>query len=488
MPAFDAADLDAKRPVFGSKHFLNGLFSHGSPRNMNHFQPDVYRRTLQCSSLWVLTLFLLTSPLAADASRPKVAALITEFTYRSHAHVILENFLEHYYFNGELTDPGVDVVSFYVDQNPESGDMSGRVAREYGITIYPTIEAALCLGGDTLAVDGVLSIAEFGNYPRNEKGQILYPRKRFFDEIIAVFDRSGRSVPVFNDKHLSYRWDWAKEMVEAAKRHNAPLLAGSSVPLAQRRPPIDIPSGAKLKEAVAIHGGPLEIYDFHIMEVLQSLIEFRAGGETGVEKVEFLEGDAVWEAADNGRWSFELAEAAMLAELGEARPLRKFVEPLDGSARPSHATIVTYRDGLQATVIRIGSNDFRWNFACYVEGQTNPLATSYYVGPWRNRNLFKALSRAIQLHIVTGEAPYPAERTLLVTGMLDAMMESRHRGGAVIQTPQLHFSYRPKDFRAVREMGATWKIITEDMPEPKWIEPGGPRPSTPTKAPSHRSQ
>lgn len=422
----------------------------------------------------VLVLGCQTTGQTGTKNRPKVAALITEFTYRSHAHVILENFLEKYYFNGELTDPGVDVVSFYIDQNPEQGDMAGRVAREYGIPIYPTIHDALCLGGDTLAVDGVLSIAEFGQYPRNEKGQIQYPRKRFFDEIVAVFEKSGRSVPVFNDKHLSYRWDWSKEMYDDSQRLGFPLMAGSSVPLAQRRPNIEIPNGAKIKECVAIHGGPLEIYDFHMMETMQSLIEFRAGGETGVARVEFLEGDAVWEAADQGRWSFELAEAAMLAEIGEPRDLRNFVEPLNGVKRTAHATIMTFRDGLQATVIRIGSNDFRWNFACYMEGQEKPLATSYYVGPWRNRNLFKALSRAIQAHVINASPPYPVERTLLVTGALAAMMDSRHEKRP-IDTPYLDIAYPAIDFDSVREFGSTWKIITEDMPEPKWIEPGGPR-------------
>ncbi|MBX6315160.1 MAG: hypothetical protein IRY99_19960 [Isosphaeraceae bacterium] len=53
-----------------------------------------------------------------EAGRPQVAAVVTEFTYRSHAHVILENFLNPYLFNGRRTDPGVEVVSLYVDQFP----------------------------------------------------------------------------------------------------------------------------------------------------------------------------------------------------------------------------------------------------------------------------------------------------------------------------------------------------------------------------------
>src|SRR5690349_11156726 len=55
------------------------------------------------------------APMAFGAGKSplKVAAVLTEFTYRSHAHVLLENFLEPYLFNGKLTSPGVSVVSFY---------------------------------------------------------------------------------------------------------------------------------------------------------------------------------------------------------------------------------------------------------------------------------------------------------------------------------------------------------------------------------------
>ena len=192
--------------------------------------------------------------LAAQKRRPKVGVVFTEFTYRSHAHVLLENFLEPYLFNGKLTDPGVDVVSLYADQRP-GGDMAPRVAADYKIPIFKTIGEALTLGGDELAVDAVLSIGEHGNYPVNDLGQREYPRKRFFDEIVAVMRKSKRSVPVFNDKHLSYRWDWAKEMYDTAQELKIPFMAGSSVPMAQRRPPLELPADAQIEDAISIHGG-----------------------------------------------------------------------------------------------------------------------------------------------------------------------------------------------------------------------------------------
>ena len=416
----------------------------------------------------------IAAPLAATAwaapvakPRPRVAAIYTHCTYRSHAHVILENFLGPYLFNGVPTDPGVDIVSIYADQRPEKQDMTPALSKAYKLPVFETINDALCVGGKTLAVDAVLSIGEHGNYPRTELGQVKYPRKRFFDEIVATMKRSGRFVPVFNDKHLSYRWDWALEMYQTAKKYKIPFIAGSSVPLATRRPNLELPPGQVIDEAISIHGGPLESYDFHGLELLQSMIESRRGGETGVASVEFLSGEAVWKAAQQGRWSIELAHAAMKAELG--KPLEDLRTVPGEPKRPVHALLITYRDGTRATILRIGQDSTRWNFACRMNGKPSIHSTAFYVGPWDNRNLFKALSHSIQHHFTTRRSPYPIERTLLVTGTLEAVMRATRQPGKPLATPELGIAYQPTDFRAMREMGATWTLLTPDVPQPPGV-------------------
>ena len=406
-----------------------------------------------------------------ENKRPRVAAVYTSFTYRSHAHVILENFLQPYLFCGEVTDPGVDVVSFYRDQTPD-GDMTDAVAEEYGIPVFKTIREALCVGGDKLAVDAVLSIGEHGSYPRNEFDQVMYPRKRFFDEIIAVMKDSSRFVPVFNDKHLSYRYDWAQEMAETAEQNNIPFLAGSSVPLAQRKPNIEIKKGARIEEAVSIHGGPVESYDFHALEVLQSMVECRRGGETGVKRITFYEGEQVYQAAQAGIFDWKLVEAAMFAETGKIEQRLESIG--DEEAITPHAIVLEYVDGFKATILRAGRSSTRWNFACRLKGKRAPLATSFYVGPWENRNLFKALSHAIQVHFKTGKPPYPVERTLFVSGILDAAMKARRATGHPLHTNQLHYQYQATDFSDVRENGKSWDIITEDIPQPPDFNNGTP--------------
>lgn len=204
--------------------------------------------------------------------KPRIAAVFTEFRHRSHAYNFLMNLMGRYVFNGQPVESGVEIVSFYADQFPP-GDMARETASRFNIPLYPTIADALCAGSNELAVDGVLLIGEHGNYPVNERGQRMYPRKEFFDQIVAVMRRSKRIVPIFNDKHLSYRWDWAKAMYDEAHELGIPLMAGSSVPLAQRVPEMALPAGAKVEEAVSIHGGGIESYDFHALEVMQSFVE-----------------------------------------------------------------------------------------------------------------------------------------------------------------------------------------------------------------------
>jgi len=400
-------------------------------------------------------------PCRADShgKRLKVAALFTVFAYRSHAHVILENFLEKYLFNGKLTDPGVDVVSFYAAQMPDK-DMSVDVAKQYGIPMYPTIDKALCLGGKTLAVDAVLSIAEHGNYPVNKLAQKQYPRKEFFDQIVEVLKRSKRYVPVFNDKHLSYRWDWAKQMYDTTQMHGIPFMAGSSVPLAQRIPPMAQPDGRHFEAAVSIHGGGVESYDIHGLEVLQSMVESRHGGETGVKSVTFLDSDALVKAVNGNPLTRQLIEKAMAAETDKPLPddLRF------GGVKP-HGIQVDHKDGLSALMVKIGGSGIRWNFACKFKDDPKLRATRFHVGPWRNRNLFKALSHAIQNHFIHKKSPYPVERTLLTTGIVEAAMRSRVQSGKTLTTDHLHIAYEPRDFTAMREMGASWKIITDETPQ-----------------------
>src|SRR5258707_12958658 len=122
--------------------------------------------------------------------------------------------------------PPMDLVSLFVDQVTDNDLSRERLKRHPETKGFPTIAEALTLGGSKLAVDGVVLVGEHGNYPRNEKGQTRYPRYEFFEQIVKVFRDSGKSVPVFSDKHLSWNWDWARKMYDTSHELNFALLSG----------------------------------------------------------------------------------------------------------------------------------------------------------------------------------------------------------------------------------------------------------------------
>src|SRR5512135_2487094 len=225
----------------------------------------------------------------------RIAVVTTIYRYLSHAQHEADRFLVGYPINGKWHRPDMKIVSLYVDQKPD-GDQSEARAKEFGFKVYPTIAETLRCGGKKLAVDAVLIIGEHGEYPRNEKGQILYPRYEFFSQCAKVFEEDGRSVPVYNDKHLSYSFEKAKAMVETSRRLKVPMLAGSSLPVTWRLPAVELPIGCHIEEALMVGVGGSDPMDYHALEAMQCMVERRGNGETGVRAVQLIEGDEVWQA------------------------------------------------------------------------------------------------------------------------------------------------------------------------------------------------
>ena len=176
------------------------------------------------------------SPLLGKAGktatrRPRIAALTTIFHKYSHSEHLIDRFLEGYGWNNRHHRPAMDIVSLYVEQVRENDLSRERASRHPDMKIYPTIAEALTCGGKTLDVDGVLLIGEHGSYPTNDKGQMLYPRYEYFQQVVDVYRQSGRTAPLFNDKHLSWKWDHAQEMVTTAREMGFGFMAGSSLPV-----------------------------------------------------------------------------------------------------------------------------------------------------------------------------------------------------------------------------------------------------------------
>ena len=393
-------------------------------------------------------------------SRPRIAAITTEYRKYSHTQHIVDRFLEGYGWEGSHHYPEMDLVSLYVDQTPE-GDLSRDRARRFpGMQIYPTVADALMLGTDLLAVDGVLLIGEHGQYGLNEKGQRLYPRYELFKQIVAVFKASGSSVPVFNDKHLSWNWEQAQEMYDISREMGFPFMAGSSLPVTWRTPSIDFPYGAEVEEAVCVCYGGVDSYDFHGLETLQCMVERRKGGETGVAWLQAYRGDAFWEAFSEGVWSRELFDTALCRShtLTPSRDGYNHVFPtVDEMKRLVEdpvAYVYRHSDGTQCTMILVSGLVQDFNFAARMK-DCSKLSTQMYLPmpPARTTlaSFFTPLVNNIELMFETGCETYPLERTLVTTGLTAAGVESLHQDGARIETPHLAITY------TVPEQSTFWR-------------------------------
>src|SRR5688500_14203214 len=130
--------------------------------------------------LWAAALGL--TPLAAARPRLKVAAATTAYFLNSHADVILSRLMRGENLDGKSRLPDMHLVNLYVEQFP-ANDISRRLAAAHGVRMCKSIAEALSPDGKDLAVQGVLLIGEHGDYPKGPRGEELYPRKRFFDEV-----------------------------------------------------------------------------------------------------------------------------------------------------------------------------------------------------------------------------------------------------------------------------------------------------------------
>jgi hypothetical protein len=385
-------------------------------------------------------------PVFAQQTPKRIAIITTIYRYLSHGQHMGDRFLVGYPHNGEWHKPNMEVVSLYVDQKPE-GDLSGERAQEFGFRVYPTIAETLRCGGKKLAVDAVLIVAEHGDYPVNEKGQKQYPRYEFFQECVKVFEQDGRAVPVYNDKHLSYSFAKAKQMVSDSKRLRFPMLAGSSLPVTWRLPDVEMPLGCHIEDCVMVgENSGDDAMDFHALEAMQCMVERRKGGETGVRAVQHLQGAAVWQA----EWSRELLTAALsrsdtplglTVQDGRTQDLVHSGE-LQKLVKKPEAYVIEYRDGLRATYLNLNGALQDFNFAARVKG-AGIISTQFLLTPVPNVTYSACLMNKVEAMFASGQASYPVERTLLTSGLCEASHQSGFEGGKRLETPHLAVRYQP---------------------------------------------
>jgi len=376
---------------------------------------------------------------ADDKVKPSpksVAAVVTIYTPKSHADVILTKILEGWKHDGG-DGPSLKLAALYVDQFPKN-DMGREICKKHGVPVFDTIEKAVTVGGKAIPVDGVLSVGEHGDYPTNKIGQKQYPRKRFFEEITDTFEKFGKVVPVFSDKHLGPPWDEAKWMYDRAVKRKVPFMAGSSLPVSYRTHELDVPMGSEIEAAVGIGYSGLDIYGFHALECYQAIVERRAKAERGVKWVQCLEGKAVWKAVDDGLVNKEVLDAVWkeVPKADKTKALRDEEKPV--------LFLFEYADGFRGAQFMLPNAKLTGVGVKLKGGKVQ--ATGFEERPEPHHPHFAFLLKAIEKMIHTGKPTYPVERTLLTSGILDRSLTSLAAGGKKLDTPGLAINYTPVNY------------------------------------------
>jgi hypothetical protein len=361
--------------------------------------------------------------LLAQPAQPRVAVVMNVYTPDSHADVFVSRLLDGYRLDHAWHPPRLETVSFYVDQFP-ANDMAREQADEHGIRIYPTVSEAV------RGVDAIAVIGEHGDYPRTPRGNVMYPRWRYFDEITRLMQAQRRVVPMYHDKYFAYDWKDARRIYDRVREMHVAFMCGSTVPLSWQRPPLDVPHGTPFTEVLATSYSDIEEHGYHGIEAMQSMAE-RRKRETGVERVRWLGGDDIWKAAEQGEWSRQLFGAALA---------RRVNRPPESSKRQPEAFLIRYRDGLRGTLVHIDGQTRDFCFAGFIQGRAEVVSTCFYIELYLH-NHWGFMVRNFEDLVLTGREPNPIERTLLANGIMLAGLESRRLGGKWVDTPELAISY-----------------------------------------------
>lgn len=399
--------------------------------------PISRRHAIQSLSGAALAIVASAPAVLANRQRTiRVAGVGTVYQNGSHCDVIFGKILEGWRHD-RGPGPNMELTGLYMDQFPDS-DMARELAKEFDFPIFDSVREAITLGTGQVQCDGVISVGEHGEYPFTpDTNQHKYPRRRFFDEIADTFESVNAVRPVFNDKHLSYNWADGYAMYRRAKKLKIPFMAGSSLPFAWRYPAKVVPRGSKITTIMAVGYGGLESYGFHTLEMMQSIAERRRGGETGVQSITVISGDAIWKAERAGRWSRKLMAQALATTDDNVDDLENRLH-LETSA----LYLIDYIDGTSGVLAMLDGITGDFSVAVEFADSTEVFAQWYRLemtAPYRH---FAKLVAGIEQFFRSDHATAPIERTLLTTGILDRALHGYLQNGKLLATPELAIRYR----------------------------------------------
>lgn len=373
----------------------------------------------------------------SPARRP-IAVLGTVYRPLSCLYHLAGRFLHGAVRDGRSWLPDHFIQSLWVEQSPEN-DLSRGICKKFGIQRARSIPDALLRGGK-LAVNGVLIVAEHGNYPRNDRGQVLYPRAAMFRQVVAAFQTAGATAPVFVARQLSHRFEEAVEMVETAAKHAIPLMAGSAFSSIRTTPPRSAVGDSPIGDLLMAGCGPLESFGFDAMEWMHSMLARSFGRCPGIVSVRCRSGSDVWAAGDRGEWAWPLLHEALAhaqsANLGDVRDNVGSIAMPGMPATPPIGITVEFANGTRGTGLLLNGH-LQENVAALQHQDGRRFSCRIDTSPTPGLHHLNDHVAEIDQFVLRGQSPRPIAADLMCTGALERIMQSHAEADCKVITTEL---------------------------------------------------
>ena len=375
----------------------------------------------------------------------KIAFLLEEFSKPSPAQQLVDRFLAGYVIHGEFRRSPFERASAYVMLSNNPPDLEQRT-RDFKLSVASRAEQAV------EDADAVIIASRKPGALANER----------FVQI--ALERTPEGAACFVHGALANSLERGHEFARLARSRQIALLAGTPLCVTWRLPEVNLPLATPLSEAlIVVQANPspgqtsppsppssLRGAELQALEGMLPVIERRRGGESGVRSIRFIEGKELWKAGDKGNWSWPLLAAALSrSHSPQGDPvLDGRTQDLAGLglvpklARNPRGWLLEHRDGLRSAILVLDGVVADFNFA--VKAQDGSVVSAQlFRAPAPAEQHFSRLAAVMEDFFRTGEAPWPIERSLLITGLLEKFGQPSSRTGRVVAAPGLEIAYQP---------------------------------------------
>jgi hypothetical protein len=345
----------------------------------------------------------------------KIAFVVEEFALGTPAQQLLDRFLMGYPHEGGFRRLDGCAVAVHLVSGAKPKEIEQR-ENDFGLAYAPELAGALA------DADGVVVVWRGAGARANES------------LLTRVVEQAPAGCACFVHGALAASDAGAREIARAASARRIALAAGATTAVTWRLPEVDVPRGARLRQALIVVQGQFPDAEFEALEGLLPLLERRRGGETGVARVRHFDGSAVWEAGERGLWSWPLLAAALSRSdnpQGDAAVDGR-TQDLVGLglvprlARQPRGWVLDHRDGLRSAILVLDGVVGDYNFALDTVGHGIISAQLYRPRPPAQQQ-FSRLAAVVEDYFRTGQPPWPIQRSFFVSGWLAELHQASAR-------------------------------------------------------------